>query len=42
MVKFIGLIQAENTAIKRLVRKVAGSHEVRSVGSGVMELALDL
>ena len=42
VVKFIGLIQAENTAIKRLVRKVAGSHEVRSVGSGVMELALDL
>ena len=42
VIKFIGLIQAENTAVKRLVRKVAGPYEVRSVGSGVMELAVDL
>ena len=42
VIRFIGLIQAENTAVKRLVRKVAGSYEVRSVGSGVMELAFDL
>ena len=34
IVRFTGTINAENTAIKRLVDKVLGSHETRSVGYG--------
>ena len=42
VVRFIGLIHAENTAIQRLVEKVAGPYEIRSAGYGAMELAVDL
>ncbi len=42
VVQFIGLIHADNTAIKRLVEKVAGPYKIRSAGYGVMELAVDL
>ena len=42
VVRFIGLIHAENTAIRRLVEKVAGPYEIRSAGYGAMELAVDL
>ncbi len=42
VVRFIGLIHAENTAIKRLVEKVAGPCEIRSAGYGAMELAVEL
>ncbi len=37
-----GLIQAENTAVRRLVEKVAGSYEIRLAGEGAMEIAIDL
>jgi hypothetical protein len=40
--RFTGVILAENTAIKRLVMKVAGGYEVTSVGQGTMELAVEL
>jgi GNAT superfamily N-acetyltransferase len=42
VVRFTGLIHAENAAVKNLVRKVMGSYEIRSVGFGAMELAVDL
>jgi GNAT superfamily N-acetyltransferase len=42
VVRFIGLIHAENTAVKHLVRKVVGPYEIRSLGFGAMELAVDL
>ena len=42
VVRFIGLIHAENAAIKRLVEKVAGAYETRWAGQGAMELAVDL
>ena len=37
-----GTINAENTAVKRLVEKVAGPHETRTVGWGVREIVIDL
>jgi ribosomal protein S18 acetylase RimI-like enzyme len=40
--RFTGLIHADNTAIKRLVEKVAGSYEVRQVGQGALELEVEL
>jgi RimJ/RimL family protein N-acetyltransferase len=42
VVQFIGLIHADNTAVRRLVKKVAGPYEVRSVGFGAMQLTVDL
>jgi GNAT superfamily N-acetyltransferase len=44
IVRFTGLIQAENKAIRRLVRRVAGlgGYETRSAGSGTVEIAVDL
>jgi GNAT superfamily N-acetyltransferase len=42
VVRFIGLIHAENIAVKRLVEKVIGPYEIRPVGFGAMELAVDL
>jgi acetyltransferase len=42
VVRFIGLINAENTAIMRLVEKVIGSYETRSAGFGAMEMVVDL
>jgi RimJ/RimL family protein N-acetyltransferase len=40
--RFTGLIHADNTAIKRLVEKVAGPYETRPVGQGALELAVEL
>jgi len=40
--RFTGLIHADNTAIKRLVEKVAGPYETRQVGQGALELAVEL
>ena len=40
--RFVGLIHADNTGIKRLVERVAGTYETRSAGYGAMELAVDL
>ncbi len=42
IVRFTGTINAENTAIKRLVDKVFGSHETTAVGYGVQEISVDL
>ncbi len=42
IVRFTGLIHVENTAIKRLVEKVAGPYETRSAGQGTAEIVLDL
>jgi len=42
IVRFTGTINAENTAIRRLVNKVLGSHETRSVGYGAQEISVDL
>jgi RimJ/RimL family protein N-acetyltransferase len=40
--RFIGLIHADNTAIKRLVERVAGSYETRQAGQGALEVEVDL
>jgi protein lysine acetyltransferase len=40
--RFIGLVNVDNTAVRRLVQKVAGAHKIRSVGFGAMELTVDL
>jgi RimJ/RimL family protein N-acetyltransferase len=42
VIRFTGLIHADNTAIRRLVEKVAGPYEIRLAGQGAMELAVDL
>ena len=40
--RFTGLVHADNTAIKRLVERVAGSYEARQVGQGALELEVEL
>ena len=40
--RFTGMINAENVAVMRLVEKVAGPYETRSVGQGAMEIVIDL
>ena len=42
IVRFTGTINAENTAIKRLVDKVFGAHDTRSVGYGAQEISAEL
>jgi GNAT superfamily N-acetyltransferase len=42
IVRFIGLIHADNVAIRRLIAKVAGAYETKSAGSGAIEVAVDL
>jgi RimJ/RimL family protein N-acetyltransferase len=42
VIRFIGLISGDNHAIRGLVKKVVGPYEIRSVGSGAMEMAVDL
>jgi RimJ/RimL family protein N-acetyltransferase len=42
VVRFTGLILAENTAVKRLIEKVAGSYEQRFVGQGAVEVVVEL
>jgi ribosomal protein S18 acetylase RimI-like enzyme len=42
IVRFTGTVNAENTAIKRLVDNVLGPHETRSVGYGAQEISVDL
>lgn len=42
IVRFTGLIHRDNTAIKRLVEKVAGAYETRSAGPGTLEVTVDL
>jgi L-amino acid N-acyltransferase YncA len=40
--RITGLIHSDNTAIKRLVAKVAGSYETRSAEWGATEIVIDL
>ena len=40
--RFTGVIHVDNTAIRRLVEKVVGPYETRSMGQGVLEIVLDL
>jgi RimJ/RimL family protein N-acetyltransferase len=42
IVRFTGFIHPENTAIRRLVEKVAGPYETRSAAHGALEIAVDL
>jgi RimJ/RimL family protein N-acetyltransferase len=42
ILRFTGVIHPDNAAIKRLVEKVAGPYETRSVGEGAVEIAIDL
>jgi hypothetical protein len=42
VIRFTGLIHAENTAIRCLVEKVVGAYEIMSAGQGAMEVAVDL
>jgi hypothetical protein len=42
IIRFTGLINAENTAVRRLIEKVAGPYEIRSAGQGAMEVTVDL
>lgn len=42
IVRFTGLVHPENTAIKRLMEKVAGSYETRVTGQGGMEVSAEL
>ena len=42
VIRFTGLIHADNDAIRRLVEKVAGAYEARWAGQGAVEVAFDL
>ena len=42
VVRFTGLIHPSNTAIRRLIEKVAGGYEVRSVEPGAVGIVVDL
>ena len=42
IIRFTGVIHPDNTAIRRLVEKVAGPYETLSAGQGALEIAIDL
>jgi RimJ/RimL family protein N-acetyltransferase len=42
VVRFTGLIHPDNTAIRRLVERIAGPYETRSAGQGTLEIVFDL
>ena len=42
IVRFTGVIHPENFAIKRLLKKVAGSYDTRLVGQGAMDIRVNL
>ena len=42
IIRFTGLIHPDNTAIRRLVEKVAGPYETRFAGPGAFEIVVDL
>jgi RimJ/RimL family protein N-acetyltransferase len=42
VVRFTGLIHPDNTAIRRLVERIAGPYETRSAGQGALEIVFDL
>ena len=42
IVRFTGLVHPENTAIKRLLEKIAGPYETRWAGQGAQEVTIEL
>ena len=42
VVRFTGLIHADNVAIRRLIAKVAGPYETKSAGQGALEVVVHL
>jgi RimJ/RimL family protein N-acetyltransferase len=42
VVRFVGLIHADNVAIRRLIARVAGPYETKSAGQGALEVVVDL
>ena len=42
IVRFTGLIHADNVAIRRLIAKVAGPYETKLAGQGALEVVVDL
>ena len=42
VVRFTGLIHADNVAIRRLIAKVAGPYETKLAGQGALEVIVDL
>jgi RimJ/RimL family protein N-acetyltransferase len=40
--RITGLMHGENTAVQRLIRKVAGPYQTKSAGSGVNEIVIEL
>lgn len=42
IIRFTGLIHADNTAIMRLTEKVGGPYETRPAGEGALEIVVDL
>ena len=42
IVRFVGVTHPENTAIRRLVEKVAGGYETTSVSQGAIEISIGL
>ena len=42
IVRLTGLVHADNTAIKRLIEKVAGPYEMRWAGAGAQEVTVKL
>jgi RimJ/RimL family protein N-acetyltransferase len=42
IVRFVGVTHSDNTAIRRLVKKVAGGYETTSVSQGAIEISIEL
>jgi RimJ/RimL family protein N-acetyltransferase len=42
IVRFVGLIHADNVGIRRLIARVAGSYEARPAGQGALEVVVEL
>jgi RimJ/RimL family protein N-acetyltransferase len=42
VVRFTGLIHADNVAIRRLIARVAGPYETKLAGQGALEVVIDL
>jgi RimJ/RimL family protein N-acetyltransferase len=42
IVRFVGVTHSDNTAIRRLVAKVAGGYETTSVSQGAVEISVEL
>jgi RimJ/RimL family protein N-acetyltransferase len=42
VVRFVGLIHAENVPIRRLIARVAGPYETRAEGQGALKVVIDI